>query len=112
MYLVSSQTHTKNLERFLIKVRFSYKEIAQEVFGKTVGGNIVLGAQLIELLMTCILYVVLCGDLLMGAFNRGVVDTRSYMMAAGLLLLPCAFLKNLQVKHDFNQWSLPDRSAS
>ena len=47
--------------------------------------------------MTCILYVVLCGDLLMGAFNRGVVDTRSYMMAAGLLLLPCAFLKNLQV---------------
>ena len=46
--------------------------------------------------MTCILYVVLCGDLMMGAFSRGIVDTRSYMMASGLLLLPCAFLKNLQ----------------
>ena len=74
-----------------VKVRFSYKEIAQEVFGKTIGGNVVLGAQIIELLMTCILYVVLCGDLMMGAFNRGPVDTRSYMMAGGLVLLPCAF---------------------
>ena len=59
-----------------VKVRFSYKEIAQEVFGRTIGGNIVLGAQLIELLMTCILYVVLCGDLMMGAFSRGSIDTR------------------------------------
>ena len=58
------------------KVRFSYKEIAQEVFGQNVGGYIVLGAQLIELLMTCILYVVLCGDLMMGAFHTGIVDTR------------------------------------
>ena len=34
--------------------------------GKRYGGKIVNAAQLIELLMTCILYVVLCGDLLMG----------------------------------------------
>ena len=53
------------------KIRFSYKEIAQAVFGGTVGGYLVLTAQMIELLMTCILYVVLCGDLMMGAFNRG-----------------------------------------
>ena len=57
--------------------------------------HIFLGAQLIELLMTCILYVVLCGDLMMGAFSRGIIDTRSYMMACGLVLMPCAFLKNL-----------------
>ena len=88
-----------------IKVRFSYKEIAQACFGKTIGGNVVLGAQLIELLMTCILYVVLCGDLLMGAFSRGPVDTRSYMMASGLVLLPCAFLKNLHHVSSLSFWN-------
>ena len=41
--------------------------------GKKYGGKIVNAAQLIELLMTCILYVVLCGDLLMGAFPLGQV---------------------------------------
>ena len=60
----------------LVRVRGSYKEVAQEVFGAKIGGNIVNAAQLIELMMTCILYVVLCGDLLMGAFPRGNVDTR------------------------------------
>ena len=54
-----------------LKVRFSYKEIAKEVLGKTIDGNIVLSAQLIELLMTFIHYVVfISGDLMMGAFNR------------------------------------------
>jgi len=46
------------------------------VFGKTFGGKLINAAQLIELLMTCILYVVLCGDLLMGAFPTGPIDTR------------------------------------
>ena len=58
------------------KIRFSYKEIAEEVFGKRFGGKLINVAQLIELLMTCILYVVLCGDLLMGAFPTGPIDTR------------------------------------
>jgi vesicular inhibitory amino acid transporter len=77
------------------KVRYSYNDIAQEVFGKRFGGKIINAAQLIELLMTCILYLVLCGDLLIGAFPYGQIDTRSYMMICSLLLLPCAFLKNL-----------------
>jgi len=80
----------------LEKVRFSYNEIAQECMTKKYGGKIVNAAQLIELLMTCILYVVLCGDLLMGAFPTGDIDTRSYMMICGISLLPCAFLKNLR----------------
>lgn len=78
-----------------VKVRFSYNEVAQECFGKRYGGKIINAAQLIELLMTCILYVVLCGDLLMGAFPTGAIDTRSYMMLCGCILLPVAFLKNL-----------------
>ena len=60
---------------------------------------------MIELLMTCILYVVLCGDLLMGAFPRGDIDTRSYMMICGLVLMPCAFLKNLRNVSSLSFWN-------
>jgi vesicular inhibitory amino acid transporter len=87
------------------KVRYSYNDIAQEVFGKRFGGKIINAAQLIELLMTCILYIVLCGDLLIGAFPYGQIDTRSYMMICGLLLLPCAFLKNLQHVSKLSFWN-------
>lgn len=56
---------------------FCYIDIKlQVVFGKQVGGKIINAAQLIELLMTCILYVVLCGDLFIGAFPYGQIDTR------------------------------------
>ena len=73
----------------------SPQDVAMECFGRKFGGKIVNAAQLIELLMTCILYVVLCGDLFIGAFPTGYIDTRSYMMLCGIVLLPCAFLKNL-----------------
>jgi len=79
-----------------VKVRYSYNEVAQECMGKAYGGKIINIAMLIELLMTCILYVVLCGDLLMGAFPNGSIDTRSYMMICGVFLLPVGFLKDLR----------------
>ena len=87
------------------KVRYSYNDVADEVFGKAIGGRIVNAAQLIELAMTCILYVVLCGDLLIGAFEYGWIDTRSYMMLCGILLLPCAFLKNLKAVSTLSLWN-------
>ncbi len=80
----------------LVKVRRSYNDVARECFGERFGGKIINAAQLIELLMTCISYVVLCGDLLMGAFPEGAIDTRSYMMICGIVLLPVALLKNLK----------------
>lgn len=88
-----------------VKVRYSYNDVADEVFGKKIGGRIVNAAQLIELAMTCILYVVLCGDLLIGAFEYGWIDTRSYMMLCGILLLPCAFLKNLKAVSNLSFWN-------
>merc|ERR1711884_717603 len=66
-----------------VKVRFTYNDVADEVFGKAIGGRIVNAAQLIELAMTCILYVVLCGN----------------------LLLPCAFLKNLKAVSNLSFWN-------
>ena len=88
----------------LVRVRDSYVSIADECFGRRVGGRMVNSAQLIELLMTCILYVVLCGDLMVGTFPDGAIDTRSWMMLCGILLLPCAFLKNLHHVSTLSFW--------
>jgi solute carrier family 32 (vesicular inhibitory amino acid transporter) len=50
--------------------------IAKVCFGKQLGARIVSIAQIIELLMTCILYVVVCGDLMAGTFSEGAMDSR------------------------------------
>jgi len=50
----------------LQRVRDSYVAIAKECFGERFGPMVVNTAQCIELLMTCILYIVLCGDLMIG----------------------------------------------
>lgn len=76
------------------RVRSSYVEVAEEVLGKTLGGRVVNCAQIIELLMTCILYVLLCGDLLDGSFP-GLIDLSSWIVLSTFFLLPCAFLQTL-----------------
>ncbi|XP_050543795.1 vesicular inhibitory amino acid transporter [Daktulosphaira vitifoliae] len=78
-----------------VRVRDSYVSIARECFGPVWGGRAVNLAQMIELLMTCILYVVVCGDLMEGTFPDGVIDTRSWMLITGVLLIPLGFLKHL-----------------
>lgn len=88
----------------VIKVRGSYVEIAQACFGPRYGGKIVNTAQVIELVMTCILYVVLCGDLMIGAFPEGLIDMRSWMVICSLTLIPCAYLKNLQSVSTSSLW--------
>nr|SVE93556.1 EOG090X04HR [Scapholeberis mucronata] len=96
--------YVTNEEGQLVRVRDTYVSIADECFGRRVGARIVNTAQLIELLMTCILYVVLCGDLMVGTFPDGAIDTRSWMMICGILLLPCSFLKNLHHVSTLSFW--------
>jgi len=103
--LVDCLYETNEYGERMEKVRYTYNDVAQEVFGKKFGGKIINAAQLIELLMTCILYVVLCGDLLIGAFEYGMIDARSYMMICGVLLLPTAFLKNLKAVSGISFWN-------
>lgn len=78
-----------------VRVRDSYVSIARDCFGPVWGARAVNVAQMIELLMTCILYVVACGDLMEGTFPDGLIDTRSWMMITGVLLIPLGFLKHL-----------------
>ena len=88
----------------LVRVRDSYVAIAEAVIGEKIGGKLVNIAQLIELLMTCILYVVLCGDLLIGSFPEWGVDQRSWMIICATTLLPCAFLKDLRAVSNLSFW--------
>jgi hypothetical protein len=81
-----------------IRVRDSYVSIAKECFGKKYGARMVNIAQIIELLMTCILYVVVCGDLMIGTFPEGAIDTRSWMMLVGIFLIPLGKKKNFYSK--------------
>lgn len=80
-----------------IRVRSSYVQIAKEVWGNRFGARIVNIAQNIELLMTCILYLVLCGDLLLGSFPNTVLDHASWTMISCMILFPCAFIKSLKL---------------
>lgn len=62
----------------MIRVRDSYVSIAKVCFGPKIGARLVSIAQIIELLMTCILYVVVCGDLMSGTFPEGALDSRYF----------------------------------
>lgn len=83
-----------------------------------------LVAQLIELLMTCILYVLLCGELMVGVFPSapldltawilaGLVDTRgsprstAWILISGVVLLPCALLRSLRHVAWLSFWCTP-----
>ncbi|GMS88984.1 hypothetical protein PENTCL1PPCAC_11159 [Pristionchus entomophagus] len=75
------------------KIRHSYKDVAEAYhpgFGK-----VVLAAQLTELLSTCIIYLVLAGDLLQACFPS--IDKPAWMMLVSSMLLGCSFLDSLQV---------------
>ncbi|XP_065354027.1 vesicular inhibitory amino acid transporter [Cloeon dipterum] len=87
-----------------VRVRDSYVAIARDCLGPKWGKRMVHCAQLIELLMTCILYVVVCGDLMVGTFPEGPIDTRSWMMICGILLIPLSFLKSLHAVSVLSFW--------
>uniref|UniRef100_A0A158R3X2 Aa_trans domain-containing protein n=1 Tax=Syphacia muris TaxID=451379 RepID=A0A158R3X2_9BILA len=76
-----------------VKVRQSYKEVADAYIPGT--GRLVLVAQLTELFSTCIIYIVIAGDLLQGCFPS--IDKTAWMMLVATSLLACSFLDSLQV---------------
>ncbi|XP_033112430.1 vesicular inhibitory amino acid transporter-like [Anneissia japonica] len=78
-----------------IRVRETYVEIAQEVWGARFAARIVYTAQFIELIMTCILYLVLCGDL-MDSTIKTSFPLKSWTIICCFFVLPCAFLINLK----------------
>lgn len=68
----------------------------KDVLGSQIGARLVNIAQNIELLMTCILYLVLCGDLFVGSFPNAPLDHSAWTMISCMALVPCAFIKSLK----------------
>uniref|UniRef100_A0A1I8F5H7 Aa_trans domain-containing protein n=1 Tax=Macrostomum lignano TaxID=282301 RepID=A0A1I8F5H7_9PLAT len=78
-----------------VRVRASYREIAEFVFRsppRRHGGE--RRPPLRKALMTCILYLVLCGDLMLGCFPRA--SSASPPGVSFFCLLPCAALTSLR----------------
>uniref|UniRef100_A0A0M3IFW8 Aa_trans domain-containing protein n=1 Tax=Ascaris lumbricoides TaxID=6252 RepID=A0A0M3IFW8_ASCLU len=74
-------------------VRFSYKEVADKFHPGM--GRLVLVAQLTELLSTCIIYIVIAGDLLQSCIPS--IDKSAWMMLVSATLLSCAFLDSIRI---------------
>ncbi|CAD5219205.1 unnamed protein product [Bursaphelenchus xylophilus] len=75
------------------KIRHSYREVAEAAWPGF--GKLVLAAQLTELLSTCIIYLVLAGDLLQGCVPA--IDKPAWMMLVASILLGTALVDDMRL---------------
>ncbi|XP_070767167.1 vesicular inhibitory amino acid transporter-like [Enoplosus armatus] len=97
--------YEENEDGIKVRVRDSYVDIANACCAPrfpTLGGHFVNVAQIIELVMTCILYVVVSGNLMYNSFPGFPVSQKAWSVVATVALLPCAFLKNLKAVSKFS----------
>ncbi|XP_020646393.3 vesicular inhibitory amino acid transporter [Pogona vitticeps] len=91
--------YEENEDGHLIRVRGTYEDIASACCGKPfpkLGGRVVNMAQATELIMTCILYLVVSGNLLSHSFPALPVTEKTWSVIAFVGLLPCVFIKTLK----------------
>ena len=79
-----------------IRVRRTYSEVAAHVFGSRLGPALVNFSQLAELLMTCTIYLVLCGDLFSAMFPSAGLDIYTWILISGILVFPYSVLHNIK----------------
>lgn len=97
--------YEENEDGIKVRVRDSYVDIANACCAPrfpALGGHVVNVAQIIELVMTCILYVVVSGNLMYNSFPGFPVSQKAWSVVATAALLPCAFLKNLKAVSKFS----------
>ncbi|XP_038656954.1 vesicular inhibitory amino acid transporter [Scyliorhinus canicula] len=92
--------YEENEEGQHVRVRTSYEDIAnaccKQLFPE-LGGKIVNCAQLAELIMTCILYLVVSGNLMFHIFPHTQISEEAWFVIAIVMLLPCVFIQNLRI---------------
>ncbi|XP_062981517.1 vesicular inhibitory amino acid transporter-like [Elgaria multicarinata webbii] len=92
--------YEENEDGQLVRVRGTYEDIAnaccKKLFPK-LGGRVVNVTQVMELIMTCILYLVVSGNLLSHSFPALPVTEKTWSAIAFVGLLPCAFIKTLKI---------------
>ncbi|XP_062581065.1 vesicular inhibitory amino acid transporter-like [Saccostrea cucullata] len=87
-----------------IRVRNSYADIAERVWGAKFGRRLLIFAQVIELSMTCILYILVSGELLHGCFRSRDVSLATWTILSTVPLLPCVFLRSIRCVSNLSFW--------
>nr|XP_060609316.1 vesicular inhibitory amino acid transporter-like [Anolis sagrei ordinatus] len=92
--------YEENEDGQLVRVRGTYEDIAnaccRKLFPK-LGGRVVNVTQVTELIMTCILYLVVSGNLLSHSFPALPLTEKTWSVIAFVGLLPCVFIKTLKI---------------
>ncbi|XP_025976046.2 vesicular inhibitory amino acid transporter-like [Dromaius novaehollandiae] len=98
--------YEENEDGQLMRVRDTYEDIAnascKKLFPK-LGGTVVSVTQMMELIMTCILYLVVSGNLLSHSFPYVPVTEKTWSVIAFVTLLPCVFIKTLKIVSRLSQ---------
>ncbi|XP_072188301.1 vesicular inhibitory amino acid transporter-like [Excalfactoria chinensis] len=98
--------YEENEDGQLIRARDTYEDIANACCKKLsprLGGIVVNVTQVMELIMTCILYLVVSGNLLSHSFSYVPVTEKTWSVIAFLTLLPCVFIKTLKIVSKLSQ---------
>ncbi|XP_029452672.1 vesicular inhibitory amino acid transporter-like [Rhinatrema bivittatum] len=92
--------YEENEEGQLVRVRNTYEDVANACC-KTpfpnLGGAVVNVTQLVELTMTCALYLVVSGNLLSHSFPSVPGTEKTWSVITFVILLPCMFIKTLKI---------------
>nr|XP_033793518.1 vesicular inhibitory amino acid transporter-like [Geotrypetes seraphini] len=92
--------YEENEDGQLIRVRDTYEDVANascKGLFPSLGGTVVNVAQLVELMMTCTLYLVVSGNLLSHSFPSAPVTAKTWSIITFIILLPCVFIKTLKI---------------
>ncbi|KAK1170842.1 vesicular inhibitory amino acid transporter-like [Acipenser oxyrinchus oxyrinchus] len=92
--------YEENEEGLPIRVRNTYEDIANACCKQLIprlGGKIVNVAQVVELIMTCILYLVVSGNLMYHSFPYMPVSQTAWSVIAFVTLMPCMLIRNLRI---------------
>ncbi|XP_074676646.1 vesicular inhibitory amino acid transporter-like [Strix aluco] len=98
--------YEENEDGQLIRVRDTYEDIANACCKKLspkLGGIVVNATQVMELIMTCILYLVVSGNLLLHSFPYVLVTEKTWSVIAFVTLLPCVFINTLKIVSKLSQ---------
>ncbi|XP_005154870.1 vesicular inhibitory amino acid transporter-like [Melopsittacus undulatus] len=98
--------YEENEDGQLIRVRDTYEDIANaccKSLPPRLGGIVVNVTQVMELIMTCILYLIASANLLSYSFPHVPVTAKTWSVIAFVTLLPCVFINTLKIVSKLSQ---------
>lgn len=98
--------YEENEDGQLLRVRDTYEDIANACCRKLsprLGGRVVNVTQVMELIMTCVLYLVVSGNWLSHSFPYVPMTEKTWCVVVFVTLLPCVFIQTLKTVSKLSQ---------